>query len=71
MRNDAGGPAGQCPIAQPLRKQAKPVIDILADLILGKPISFLDFAFELVTPPIDGDKLVVGGRRADVGGLHR
>ena len=41
-------------------KQVKPVIDILADLILDEPISFLDFPFGLVTPPIDGGKLIIG-----------
>ena len=48
------------PYSATTKEQTEPVIDILADLILGNPIALLDFAFELVATAIDRGKVIVG-----------
>ena len=40
-------------------KQTEPFVDALANLILGKSIAFLDFAFELVTSAVYCSKVVI------------
>jgi hypothetical protein len=36
------------------------MVDFSTNLILGIPIAFLDFAFELVTSAVDSSKVVIG-----------
>jgi hypothetical protein len=40
--------------------RAVPIINLFASLILGIAIAFLDLAFELVAPPVNGIEVVIG-----------
>src|SRR6478736_855569 len=43
-----------------LLQRAKPVVDVPADLVLGKAVALLKLAFELLAPTLDHIEIVVG-----------
>src|SRR5581483_299505 len=49
-----------CTLASPLRLCLQPFIDILAYLVFGYAVAFLDFTFELIPIAVDLGEVVVG-----------